>query len=406
MNYLSLIILFISATTLFGLSPHVYVTDELDSSIEILDVNLNTVEYIRGFDSPRVIKIIPEGSLAFVGEETGKIKVVHTKTNLILPINITAGRPIAFAITPNSQYLYATSSNNTVTVIHIPSFTTQAVLSGFHDPEDIKISPNGHFAYIVNQPIGTISVVDTSTNTVCDTITGMLKPTGLSITNSGAYGYVTDTVHNVMYQINLSTNTLITTILGFSSPKYLVITPDDLYAFVTNPGDNSVIKLRLADNKILEQIPIPGPKSIAITPDGKYLYIGSTYGIVFKISIANPSLILPLPGFKNPSNITVSINNPPANTMNGCQMFMSPTAIQNLITWGPIYGNPSTFELYKDVALTKLIVKLPSTQTQFIDTDLIEGQIYEYYLLAKYPNGFSSTQGFVIVPPSRTCLNL
>ena len=130
----------------------------------------------------------------------------------------------------------------------------------------------------------------------------------------------THTTHNAVYVLQLSNNTIVNTILGLSLPAYIAVTPDKNFAIVSNTGNNTVSFIRNSDLVIADTISIPAPKSVAVTPDGQYLYVGSEFGAVFKVRMIDRTIVTAIPGFNNPSNITITTNNVPAGTVNGCQV--------------------------------------------------------------------------------------
>jgi YVTN family beta-propeller protein len=388
--------------SLFATTQHAYVTNHGGSTVQIIDVNQDLFQTISGFDHPRVVKVTSDGTRAYIGEDSGKLWAIDTITHTVSSDFLAVDAPVALAITPNSRFLYVVSKNDTVSVVRLEDFTIQATLTGFNDPRDIKIAPNGNVAYISNLGNGTVSVLRTSDNTVVDTITGMQAPMGVAVTNNGSHVYVTDPEHNVLYKIRTLDNTLIQTIFGFNLPRYIAMTPDDTYAYVSNYGTHSVMLLRLSDNQVLRTIQIPSPGSVAVTPDGLFLYVGSGYGAVFKIRTLDQAILSALPGYENPSNIALTNNNAPALSVNGCHALL-PTP-HNHITWVAAPGNPVQYKIYSDASLQHLIGSVSGGVHQFHHMDVIPQQTYWYYVIAVYSNGFSSSIGSVEVPPTRTCL--
>ncbi len=407
MKSLGIFLFLFSAKVIFGFSPHAYVTDQHGSSVQVLDLNAFTVQKIFGFENPRVVKVSYDGREAYVGEAVGRIRVIDTITHTILPVILNINNPLAIAISPDNDFFAVVSNDETVSVVRISDFSVQTVLTGFTSPHDIKFSPNGMTAYVTNRGNGTVSVIRTSDWTITNTISGMKNPKGITLTNDGSFAYVTDTELGVLYQLKLSDNTLIATVQGFSGPEYLAMTPDDNFLYVSNIKNSTVSKMRLRDNQILTSFNLPFPKSIAISPDGSYLLVGSTFGMIFQIRTLDHVISAAYPaglGDPDPSNIALTSNNPPQVSLNGCQDTDASGNIHNHITWLAAPGDPVKYKLYRDVQLNHLAAELPSDALEFDDTDLKPGQTYWYYLIAVYDNGFSSEIGNIVVNPQRTCL--
>lgn len=213
------------------------------------------------------------------------------------------------------------------------------------------MTPDGAYIYATNAGNGTVSVIQASNNTLVGTITGFQKPIGLTLTVDGAYAYVTETSSNSVYVVDTSSNTIVDTILGFDLPAYSAVSPNKSYVFVSNTGNNTISIIRTSDNFIVSTLAIPSPKSIAITQDGNYLYIGSDLETVYKVSLISYGILTVIPGFQNPSNIALTSNNVPGNTVNGCKVVVTPTDIYNIVSWTTGPGIPVSYSLYRDTAL-------------------------------------------------------
>jgi YVTN family beta-propeller protein len=404
MKYLTYLSFFLSSvSSVFATTPHAYVCNQRSNSVTIIDVTNDTTETIFGFTNPRTVHLNPEGTLAFVGSDDDTLRVIQTSTHLLLPNVVSVNHPVAMALTPNADFIYVASKDDTVNVISTSTYTIVASIPGFDNLQDIKVTPNGRFAYVTNAGNDTVSMIDISSNKIVDTITGFNKPVGLTISVDGTIAYVTETGRNSVAVIDLSTNTISDVILGFNNPAYAAASPNKDFIYVANTGDNRVNVIRTSDNFTVHEIPVPTPRSMAVSEDGNFLYVGSDAGTVNKIDLINYTIATILPGFSNPSNIAMTNNNPPGFTVNGCQNNDDPMNLMNLITWQTGPGNPTQFRIFRDAALTQFVAAIPGTVSQFTESNLVPGQSYSYYVLADHANGFSSTIGSVRVTPTRLC---
>lgn len=402
MKLLTLGLLF-SSSLAFAITPHIYVCNQGGTQVQVVDVNQNSVEQIFGFHSPHVVKVTPDGRQAWVGEDSHHVRVIDTITHSVFPDALTINKPVALAITPDNKHVYVASSDDTISVIRISDRTIETLLTGFNDLQDIKITPEGDYAFATNAGNGTVSVIRTSDNIVVDTITGFNKPLGLTFTNDGNKAYVSDLEDNQLYVLNTVTNSVAEIIRGLNFPRYIAMTPDDSYAYVTNLGSGTVAQLRLSDNKIVDEINLPQPESLAVTPDGKFLYVGSIAGALYKIDTANNSVLaaVQIPG--KPSNLAITVDNPPQITFNGCQIIADKNTYNHL-TWSHAPGAPVSYDIYSDANFNHHVATVDGSTMQYDDMHLDEGQTYWYYLVANFADGFSTTLGNVVVMPARTCL--
>ena len=161
--------LLFSASSAFAVTPHVYVTDQLGMSVQVIDVSNDSVQTINGFNGPHVIKVTADGTLAYVGSDDDTLRIIDTATNTVLPTVVNIQRPAALAITPDGKFVYVISST-AVIVVQTSDNTVLTEITGFQKPEDVKITPNGEFAYVTDAGAGTVSVISTASNTIVDTI--------------------------------------------------------------------------------------------------------------------------------------------------------------------------------------------------------------------------------------------
>src|SRR5690242_17703269 len=93
---LSVLTLF-STQALLGISPHVYVADQIGTTVQIIDVNQGEYVGISGFDRPHTVKITPDGRQAYVVELSGHVRAIDTITHTILPMTLDVFDPLAIA---------------------------------------------------------------------------------------------------------------------------------------------------------------------------------------------------------------------------------------------------------------------------------------------------------------------
>jgi len=90
-------------------------------------------------------------------------------------------------------------------------------------PQEITITPNGAFAYLVNVEDNTASVIDTATNTVIATPSVGSRPTGIDITPNGAFAYVSNQFADAVSVLATASNTIVTSVPVGSVPNGLAV---------------------------------------------------------------------------------------------------------------------------------------------------------------------------------------
>lgn len=240
--------------------------------------------------------------------------------NTVTPVNLATtvvgtsipltGSPSAMAITPDGVTGYAT--NDTVTTpLTLATNTAGADISVPAGPRGVAITPDGVTAYVVSNAISSVTPITVATNTAGASVPLGTNITGIAITPDQTRAYITDTEADVVYQLNLPTITPVgATLPGFSSPTFLEITPDGTKAYVitlgSGIGPGSVTPIIIATNTVGTPITVGNnPIAIAITPDGKSVYIanGDAPFSVSVIDIASDTVIATIPLTSAPTGI-------------------------------------------------------------------------------------------------------
>jgi YVTN family beta-propeller protein len=162
--------------------------------------------------------------------------------------------------------------------------------------------------YITNNQSNNVSVIDTATNTVIVTIPVGKQPSGIALSPDGSRVYVMNTGENTISVIDTATNKVGTTIaLGGRprlGPELMAITPDGKNLYVTLMR-GSVLVIDTATNATIATIPVPTAGAVAISPNGSRAYVQTvlTAG-VFVIDTASKQVIAHIPV---PSNFSAGI---------------------------------------------------------------------------------------------------
>lgn len=188
----------------------------------------NTIDYLAGaFTSPDAIAITPDGRYAYVADLFNVVQVIDIATNTIIPTPRLTGvfsPPFlqSLAINPNGKYAYVSSAQNgvggTVSVIDVASnmlISAPGLAGTFNFAGGLAFTPDGSTAYVVNpilhSPAGTdgVAVIDTASNSLISAPgirSGFSNPQNIAITPNGMYAYVTDVNSNSVTVIFIGLN--------------------------------------------------------------------------------------------------------------------------------------------------------------------------------------------------------
>jgi YVTN family beta-propeller protein len=165
-----------------------------------------------------------------------------------------------------------------VTPIRTATNTALKAIRVGSGPSAIAITPNGKKAYVANCHSGTVTPIRTATKTTLKAISVGACPEAIAITPDGESAYVV--ARHVVTPIATATNTAGTPInahqmIAVSYAQSIVISTDGKIAYVADALTGQVTRISTATNTALKAIPVGiGPDVIAITPDGKTVYVG------------------------------------------------------------------------------------------------------------------------------------
>jgi DNA-binding beta-propeller fold protein YncE len=185
---------------------------------------------------------------------------------------------------------------------------------------DIAVTPDGKTAYVASgdllgEQVGTVTPISTATNTPGRPIRIRGGAGIVAITPDGKTAYVGG--WDKITPISTATNTPGRPILIYGAAEDIAITPDGKTAYVrTDAAKSGIIPIDTATNRAGKPIRVcrarPGtnplgdfPRLIAVTPDGKTLYVSCMDGTLVPISTATKTPGRPIP---NSGGITIAFS--------------------------------------------------------------------------------------------------
>jgi len=284
-----------------------YAGNMTSETLTPIDTEKNAAGSTLAVKSPAAIAITPDGTTAWVVDQTQGTVTPVTLSNGSVGSPITVGSvPAEIAITPDGTEAYVTNeSSNTVTPINLATRVAGTPIAVPNTPWAIAITPDGKKAYVTNEGASTVTPITLATGALGTPITVGSQPVAIAITPDGKTAYVANHVSNSVTPINLASGTAGAAITVGSQPMGIAITPDGKSAYVTNEGSASVTPINLTNNTAGTAITVGNqPVAVAITPDQATAYV-----VNYNASLPSAVVPISLPG--NTAGAGVSVGGGP-----------------------------------------------------------------------------------------------
>ena len=196
---------------------------------------------------------------------------------------------------PTKPLLYAANRHTRPVPGHIVVFDTRTgervaeITTEIH-PYDLALDPAGDTLYVSNWASQSVSVIDTRTNRVKAVVRVGHNPNDMALAKDGRL-FVACSNENLVYAIDtkslrpvevVSTAMYKMAPVG-STPNALALDPAGKMLFVANADNNNVAVINISGDELSYVVGfIPAawyPSALAVSADGKSLYVGSSKGL-------------------------------------------------------------------------------------------------------------------------------
>ena len=208
----------------------------------------------------------------------GTVQRFSTSTNAVTTtVEVPGANFVDVAVSPTGRTLYAVdSSGNTIRAFAATTGLATATISGFSAPIAIALSPDAKRAYVANQTARTVTVVDTTTNTIVTafSVSSTSAPTDLVVSPDGSLVYIT--VGDALQVRSASDGTLQKTYALAGNAQAVALSATTAYTAVGTPffSVESALLSGPTSGRLYDGM-VGSPKSIAVSPDGATLYVGT-----------------------------------------------------------------------------------------------------------------------------------
>jgi YVTN family beta-propeller protein len=225
--------------------------------------------------------------------------------------------PNFIALSPAGGKLYATSyaTGELLGIDLTKNSVTQKVYVG-SSPLGLAIADEGKTALVACRDSGTVSVVDLAAFRVIKDISfgagSAAKPNFVAMSPRGYRAYVSDgySREGLLHIIDMRDRKVVGTLKMGVSPFAIAVSPTTEMVYVVMRGNNEVWVVDPEKQVVVKKIVLDGgaePSGIAITPDGKYVFVANNR--TDNLSMIDAQLMsvkVTVPVGKSPFCVTIS----------------------------------------------------------------------------------------------------
>jgi YVTN family beta-propeller protein len=288
--------IFLVTTSLTADALRVLQSNSAGDNIHVIDPATNkVVGVIEDIEVPHGLTIAPDGSRIYVTDESLRtLDVVDAKTLKVVKRIALSGRPNNVDVSKDGAHVYVgiRQAPGAVDVIDTASLTNVKSIPVKGEIHNVYVTPDGKYAVAGSIATSTISVIDTSTNTLVWTLTlssgirpmvftrnrdGSTKDIIVQLSDFHGFAVVDFAARKEVKRITLPDvpgQEKETQGLQGSPSHGLAITPDGKVLWVTSKYYDYVAAYSLPGYKLLKIVPVGlHPEWLTIPPDGKSLYV-------------------------------------------------------------------------------------------------------------------------------------
>jgi YVTN family beta-propeller protein len=202
--------------------------------------------------------------------------------------------PKVIKITPDEKYaLVANWHSSSVSIVDVQAYKNIKNIrvggKNQYIPRGIAISSDSQKAYVANMRGGTISVIDLTTLEVIDDIPITPNPRHIILARDQRTLYISDNIHGKIIAFDLIAKQKTKEVFIGKYARTIVLSPDEKYVFGVSHDEGKLVCVNTGSFDILFIKDVPYPMGLAVTPDGRQLWVTSyQMGMIYVYEILEP----------------------------------------------------------------------------------------------------------------------
>jgi YVTN family beta-propeller protein len=243
----------------------------------------------------------PLARLYVSNEGSGDLSIVDLQSGLVMKTVPVGKRPRGLRVSRDGRLLYVAVSGSAVSppgstvVPPAPDRSADAVvelegssgrilrrLPAGQDPENLALTPDGHWLIVSNEEDGEASVIEVSSGKRIGALPTGAEPEGVACRPDGKVCYVTSEDEGSVTVIDPLAFKVVASFKAGQRPRSVVFTSDGRLAFVSGEASRTVTKVDATSHVVLDSLRIEGPQvkpmGMALTGDDRTLYVTTGRG--------------------------------------------------------------------------------------------------------------------------------
>ena len=312
------------------------------------------------------------------------ISVVDTETRTEQARVAVGDEPIQIIVGPAGYFLYVSNlSSNEISVISAATFQEVDRIGTSIQPLDMAISPNGSTLYATNSGSGTLTIVDLETRSARTAwLAGLTTgPYGIAVRDDKVYA--TDLTNNQL--LIMDPEGIIRSRVDVAlQPRSLALSPDGKRLYVTSMRENVLTVVDAETDKISVRasLPVSGTFAVAVHPTNEQVYLTAhNEGSVLVLNADDLSVLAQIFTGENPRGIAFT---PDGQTAFVTNAFSDETVLIDAAT------NQVTGRYRSGDEPRGIVVSYPVQLTQDTSVSEMSATPSRYSLDPPYPNPFNA----------------
>ena len=248
----------------------VYVSSEGSTTVSVIstisDAIVNSIEVGM---TPHGLSMEADGSRVLLADFGGdQAEIIDTATDSV-SATISIPKPHNSALSPDGAFAYVASQQMgtpSIAVVDMAAAKTTATVPLQQAPRALNYAPNDR-VYFTLAGVDALEVLDPATNELGDPIPTGGSPHHLLATKDGAFELVVSQTAGDLEYVDLTTAAVVAHVPTGTTPHWLALSSDGKFAYVTDEGSNDLAIVDIAARSVVQTIPVgKGPRKVAVQP--------------------------------------------------------------------------------------------------------------------------------------------